>query len=133
MLPMRLVATPLYAGLLALVFLLLSVRVIQARRSARVALGDGGHSLVLRRLRVHGNFAEYAPFALLLLALAEINGQPTLLLHVVGMSLLAGRCIHALGVSGEPERFALRATGMALTFGAIAVGAALALAAAAGW
>jgi uncharacterized membrane protein YecN with MAPEG domain len=129
---MLLKVTPLYAGLLALLFVALSIRVIAVRRSAGVALGDGDRSDVRRRMRVHGNFAEYVPLALLLLALAEINLQPALLLHGLGLALLAGRCIHAVGVSGEPERFVLRVTGMALTFGTILVAAALNLAAAAG-
>ena len=68
--------TPIYAGLLALLFILLSMRVIGTRRAARVALGDGGIPALLRRQRVHGNFAEYAPLALLLMALAELQGLP---------------------------------------------------------
>ena len=34
--------TPLYAGLLAILFLVLSIRVVQKRTN--VILGDGGHS-----------------------------------------------------------------------------------------
>ena len=63
--------TALYASLLAPLFILLSVRVIGARRSARVPVGDGGNTVLLRRMRVQANFAEYVPFALLLMALAE--------------------------------------------------------------
>ena len=68
--------TALYAGLLAPLFLLLSVRVIRQRRGAKVAVrGDGGDAMLLRRMRVHANFAEYVPLALLLMALAE-NCRP---------------------------------------------------------
>ena len=35
--------TPIYAALLGLLFILLSVRVIQLRRQESVALGDGGN------------------------------------------------------------------------------------------
>ena len=62
--------TALYASLLAPLFILLSARVIGARRSAKVPVGDGGNTVLLRRMRVHANFAEYVPFALLLMALA---------------------------------------------------------------
>jgi uncharacterized membrane protein YecN with MAPEG domain len=58
--------TALYAAPLALLFLVLSVRVIQRRRSGQVALGDGGDHLLLRCMRVQANFAEYVPIALIL-------------------------------------------------------------------
>jgi uncharacterized membrane protein YecN with MAPEG domain len=40
--------------------------------------------------------------------------------HVLCLLLLAGRICHAIGFGLEPERFRLRATGMMLTFIAIA-------------
>ncbi len=68
--------TPIYAGLLTLLFVALSVRVIGGRRMAGVGLGDGGNRLLLRKTRAHGNFAEYVPFALILMALAELQPAP---------------------------------------------------------
>jgi uncharacterized protein len=107
--------TALYAGLLAPLFILLSVRVIGARRNAKVGVGDGGNPALLRRMRVHANFAEYVPFALLLMALAENLGVWTWLIHVMGITLLAGRLSHAYGVSQQPEVFKFRIFGMAAT------------------
>lgn len=124
--------TPIYAAMLALIFVALSVRVIGARRSALVALGDGGNRLLLRRLRVHANFAEYVPLALILMLLAEQQAAPAPIIHGVGALLLAGRVIHAIGVSREPERLWQRITGMSLTFAAIIVGALTNLALASG-
>ena len=115
--------TPTYAGLLALIFIALSIRVIGARRGARVALGDGGDPTLLRRQRVHANFAEYVPFAILLMMLAEQGGAPALIVHSIGLLLLVGRAVRAIGVSGDPERMALRVAGMALTFTALGTGA----------
>jgi uncharacterized membrane protein YecN with MAPEG domain len=43
------VVTSIYAGLLALLFVVLSLRVIGFRRSARVALGDGSNANLMRR------------------------------------------------------------------------------------
>lgn len=40
--------TPLYAGLLALIFAQFSFRVIGMRRSARIGLGDGDNLLLTR-------------------------------------------------------------------------------------
>jgi uncharacterized membrane protein YecN with MAPEG domain len=112
--------TALYAAPLALLFLVLSVRVIQRRRSGQVALGDGGDGLLLRRMRVHANFSEYVPLALILLGLAESLSAPTLLLHGGGIALLAGRVCHAVGVSRAQEDFRLRVVGIALTISVIA-------------
>ncbi len=115
--------TALYASILALLFVLLSLRVIFVRRRARVALGDGGDRTLQRRLRAHGNFAEYAPLVLVLMALAEMQDAPALALHGIGLALLAGRCLHAYSVSREPEPIQLRVAGMTLTFIALITGA----------
>lgn len=119
--------TALYAGLLGLLFVVLSIRVIAVRREARVALGDGGHAALQRRMRVHGNFAEYAPLGLILLGLAESLRTDVRLLHVIGVVLLAGRLAHAIGVSQARERFAIRVAGMMGTFAAIIIAAAACL------
>ena len=116
--------TALYAGLLGLGFVWLATRVIKARRLYRVAIGDGQHRLVQRAIRAHGNFAEYVPFALLLLALCELNGLPDWALHVLGVVLLAGRVVHAHGIAQEPENFRFRVLGTSLTFTMIIVAAA---------
>ena len=115
--------TALYAGLLGLYFVWLATRVIKARRVHRVALGTD-HRLVQRAARAHGNFAEYVPFALLMLALCEINGLPDWALHVLGVVLLVGRVLHATGIAREPEDFKWRVLGTSLTFTVMGVAAA---------
>ena len=115
--------TPIYAGLAALFFVLLSFRVIGLRRAVGVSLGDGDDSLLRRRLRVHGNFAEYVPLALVLMTLAELQGVPAWTLHLIGTLLIAGRLLHAYGVSQEPEQIRLRVAAMIMTFMALVTGA----------
>ncbi len=117
--------TALYASLLALLFVVLSRNVIVLRRRRQVAVGDDGDPGLLRRIRAQANFAEYAPLALILMALAEIQGLSPILLHALGLALLAGRILHAVGLSQTAEDFRFRVTGMALTFGVLG-GAALA-------
>jgi uncharacterized protein len=115
---------PIYAALLGIVFVLLSVRTLRLRRRLRVAVGDGGNALMLRGMRVHGNFAEYVPLGLLLIAGAEVLSAPAVLVHGLGIVLLVGRIVHAFGVSQELEVFAYRVSGMALTFTCYLVAAA---------
>jgi uncharacterized membrane protein YecN with MAPEG domain len=64
---------------------------------------------------VHANFAEYVPFALVLLGLAESLHAPLALLHALGIALLAGRLTHAYGVSRQNEQYRFRIAGMTLT------------------
>lgn len=120
--------TPVYAAILTFLFVFLSLRVIGARRVAKAGLGDGGSSLLQRRIRVQGNFAEYVPLCIILMALAELQRAPGWTVHLIGAVLLAGRLLHAYGVSREPEEFRYRMAGMALTFSALICGALLNLA-----
>ncbi|WP_439596553.1 MAPEG family protein [Falsiroseomonas sp.] len=112
--------TALYAAPLALGFVLLSGRVIRARRIHHQPLGTG-HRLVERAVRAHGNFAEHVPLALLLMMLCEANGLPAWALHVLGVTLLAGRALHAIGIGQEPEVFRWRVLGTSLTLTVIGV------------
>lgn len=121
---MTVTITPIFAGLLALFYVVLSFRVIGQRRSERISLGDGGDKELLRRLRSHGNFAEYAPFTLLLMLIAELQAAPAWILCALGTALAAGRLSHAYALGGKPQNMTLRVLGMMLTFAAI-TGAAL--------
>jgi len=103
--------TSTYAAILALLFVGLSVRILRLRRSLKIAIGDGGDKKMLRAIRVHSNFAEYVPFGLLLLYLAETQGAPSAVIHGVGLCLLIGRLSHMYGVSQENEQFQYRVLG----------------------
>ncbi len=120
--------TAFYAGLLAFVFVVLSFRTIGARRAAKVEIGDGSDRELLRRMRVHANFAEYVPIALTLMALAETMKAHTLLLHGIGITLLVGRVVHAYALSQSPHILQLRVAGMVATLTAIMAAAATCLA-----
>jgi uncharacterized membrane protein YecN with MAPEG domain len=72
-------------------------------------------------MRVHANFAEYVPFALLLATFIEMQSRPAWLIHLLCLALLIGRVIHAYGVSQEHENYSLRMAGMATTFAVFAV------------
>jgi uncharacterized protein len=113
--------TALYAAVLAVLFVFLSIRIIRVRHHSQVALGDGGNPSLLRAIRVHANFAEYVPFALLLLALVESLHANAWLLHGLGIALCIGRLSHAFGVSQTQENFRFRVFGTTSTFTVILI------------
>jgi len=107
---------PLYASLLAILFVVLSIRTIRLRRKLQIAVGDQANPEMLRAMRVHSNFAEYVPLALFLVYLAEGSAAYPWLVHALGCNLLIGRLSHAYGVSQHREKFQYRVIGMAMTF-----------------
>jgi len=115
---------PIYAALLAVLFVYLSVRTIRARRSLGIGLGHAESPVMLRAIRVHANFAEYVPFALLLIFLVETAGANSWVVHALGASLLVARLSHAYGVSQQAENFKFRVFGMATTFTVLLLSAA---------
>jgi len=114
---------PAYADIFACLFLVLSIRTIRARRSAKVAIGTGGDKVLERLSRVHANFAEYVPFTLLLIAFAEMRGIHPIAIHLLCIALLIGRTFHAWGVSNNTENFRFRVIGMGFTLNTIAAAA----------
>ncbi|KAJ01855.1 MAPEG family protein [Sulfitobacter mediterraneus] len=118
---MTLTITPIYAALIVLLFLGLSWRVILYRRANRLSLGDTGDKNLLKRMRAQANCAEYAPLALLLMVMSELMGSPAVALHLMGLTLLAGRVLHALGFAATPQKIVLRQLGMLLTLLMMAV------------
>lgn len=101
--------TTLYAGALALVLMMLSIRVIQARGQTKVFMGDGGNELMVRRMRGQANFVEYVPMIVILLGLLEFRGAPAWELHALGATLLFARLLHgytfAFANNFPPGRF----------------------------
>lgn len=108
--------TGFYAALIAVVFLVLCVRVIRYRRGNKIGLGDDGDKSLMKRMRAQANCAEYAPFGLILMALVELQNPNMFLLHLIGLTLLAGRLAHGFGFSASPPVMRLRVGGMMLTF-----------------
>ena len=116
--------TPLYAGLLALWFLVLSWRVIQHRRGG-IYLGDGGDQTLLRVIRGHANFAEYVPLALLLMGMLELSHFSIYVLHALGIVLLVARLLHGYALSFTSHFMFGRLWGASLTFVVLAIEALL--------
>ncbi|TCT26225.1 MAPEG family protein [Thermomonas haemolytica] len=108
--------TLLITGLHVLLMLVLLARISQVRHARGIGLGDGGDPDLVRRIRVHGNFVEHAPIALLLLALLELCGLPSGWVWGFGAALLLGRVLHAQGLSRRSGHSFGRFWGTALTW-----------------
>lgn len=106
----------LYAGLLAILFVYLSIKVIKLRIKYQVGIGDGGHEDLALAIRVQGNFAEYIPIALILLAMAEIAGAPIAIVHGFGGLIVLSRGMHAHGLARSKGATKTRKGGMLITF-----------------
>ena len=111
-----LIVTSIIAAVLTAVFIRLSFNVIGLRRNNKVGLGSGGHEDLERAIRAQGNFAEYVPFGLILLACLELNGATWWLVAIPGLALIIGRLIHAIGINTPPPDFSKRVLGMKFTF-----------------
>jgi len=111
-----LLITSIIATILTLIFIKLSLAVIGLRRKNKVGLGSGGHEDLERAIRTQGNFAEYVPLGVILIACLELNGAPWWLVVIPGISLIIGRLIHAKGMNTPPPDFSKRVLGMKFTF-----------------
>jgi hypothetical protein len=117
---MTVTVTMLYGGLLSFWFLVLSWRVVQ-KRQAGINLGDGGDPDMLRRIRGHGNFSEYVPLVLLLMALLESGGLAKWVIHALGATLLVARLLHGVALSFTTNWLFGRFIGTLATFILLAV------------
>ncbi|UUL81964.1 MAPEG family protein [Sphingomonas qomolangmaensis] len=88
-------------GIAALINVWLGIRTIRVRFSDRVALGDGGNSKLLARMRAQANFIEYTPIVLLLIGGIELVRGPSTLLGVAAVVFLIGRLLHPFGMEGR--------------------------------
>ncbi|WP_068319930.1 MAPEG family protein [Polynucleobacter yangtzensis] len=114
-----LLMTSIIAAILTIIFVKLSFAVIGLRRKNKVSLGSGGYDDLERAIRAQGNFAEYVPIGLILIACLELNGAPWWLVILPGIALIIGRLIHAKGINEPPPNFSSRVLGMKFTFGTL--------------
>ena len=108
--------TALYAAILGLLAMALALRVVQGRWTRRIGLGDGGDADMTRRIRVHANYIENVPLALLLLLLLELTNVAATWLHVFGIVLVLARVLHAFGLSRNAGTSFGRLSGTFLTW-----------------
>lgn len=125
--------TPAYAGLLGLMLVVLSWRIMRMRAKLEVMAGDGGEKDLNVAVRIQGNFIEYVPMALLLILFSEALGWKPLVIHALGVTLIFARLAHVHGMSKKNAAGMGRKFGARLTFFVITAASLLCIASAAGW
>jgi len=111
--------TSFYAGLAGLILIFLSVKIIQARRFFKIAVGDEGNNFLQRKIRAHGNFIEYSVIFLIMLFFAETEKLDKNFVHLLGVAFIIGRILHAYGIIASEvknKNFFYRQAGMFCTF-----------------
>lgn len=108
--------TTIVSAVFGLLYVRLALGVVKLRHKHRVSVGYGDHDDLHLAIRAQGNLAEYAPIILILLACLEFNGAPLVLTGFLGITVIAGRLLHAQGITRPPEvPMKFRVLGMQLT------------------
>lgn len=117
-------------ALLAIQMLVLSMLVSFRRVSLGKAQGDiakypyqdGGDETLRRRIRAFGNFIEYSPMGILIIAIMELNDVSPTLLWGLGGAFVLGRVLHSIGMLSNPHFPPPRILGMLSTYAVLIAG-----------
>jgi uncharacterized protein len=107
----------------------LAMRISMLRMRHKVAFGDGGHTDLMRSIRVHANTAEHAPiFILLTLAYEFTRGSSGFLVAIAAVFVLArlgftaallGRGLHKVRMGGALLTYVTQAVLAVALFAAV--------------
>ena len=126
---MDLPITSTLAALLALLAVPLTIQIsarravigMKAGKTDQAVFGDDGDPMLRNSIRAFGNFIEYTPLALILLALMEAQGAAAALLWWLGGAFVVGRLVHAISMTFIPRNPAPRGLAMFVTYAAFLV------------
>jgi uncharacterized membrane protein YecN with MAPEG domain len=120
--------TAVFAAVLGLLLIVLSLLVSRHRLKLNQGLGVSEDIDFQATVRAHANLVEYAPLGLIMLAVAELNGVPGTLIYWTGLGFVVGRLLHAFGmINGRGGPHMARMAGILLTWLTILVLAVLLL------
>lgn len=108
---MPLATTALYALVLTLIGSYLAFRVGGLRGKTGISIWYGDNQQLALEMRRHGNFVEFVPLALILMAILELNGIRPWVLHTAGVLLVVSRIVHPIGLEAENVSNPLRGLG----------------------
>lgn len=105
--------TPLYAGILGVMAIVIAFQAGKIRGTTGISVGDGGNQELLLAMRRHANFIEFVPLTLVMIALLEFNKVSPTAIHLLGGGLVVFRICHAIGIKADTTAGPLRAAGAA--------------------
>jgi uncharacterized protein len=95
---MTLPITALTAAICALMLLITAIDTVRQRLRARAAFGDNGDAKLISASRSHGNLAEHAPLAVIMIGLLEQSRANHWVLTGLATFFLAARALHIVGL-----------------------------------
>jgi hypothetical protein len=95
---MTLPITALTAAICAIMLLITAIDTVRQRLRAKAAFGDGGDATLISASRSHGNLAEHAPLAVILIGLLEQSGAHHWTLTGIAVLFLFARMMHIIGL-----------------------------------
>lgn len=118
---MELPITTISTSILAVLFVGLSLRIINMRRTGvGPSVGIEGGEKFVRAVRSHANLGEYAPFFLILLGLYEVQTESNSIALGLALVFIVSRIAHAIGF-GFIGKGPLRTLGMVGTNAALLI------------
>ncbi len=123
--------TAVYVVVMALIYIGYTWYLIFLKRHARTKKVDWPMRWYDRASHGRDFIAQYTPLALLLLAVIEVGGAGTLIVHTLGLMLLAAALLHVRSF-GFPARARAGVVAMLLVTGMYGVASLIALAQLAG-
>ena len=107
--------TAIYAGILALISIVLANGAGQTRARLGISLGDGGNTQLIAAVRRHANFVEFVPLIVVMLAMLELNHLNKWWIHGLGAAIVVARILHPLGISTDQMSSPFRMIGSMMT------------------
>ena len=103
--------TGFYVGLTVVLAIVLGMRIGVLRGKTGISILDGGDMKVALEMRRHQNLMETAALTLLAMAVIELNGASSILLHGLGIAYIVARILHPIGLKVDDITPPLRAIG----------------------
>ena len=113
--------TALYASLIAIILIILSIRVIAVRGNPIFkffTFEPDDNNTLDRVIRGHSNLIEYAPLFLILLFFFEKEFN-SVYVHTYGLIFIIGRLMHGFCFAFTKQNMFLRVGGTVLTLGCL--------------
>jgi len=96
---MTLPITALLACALTILCLILIKQVVAERQATKTSLGDGGEASLERKIRAHGNLTENAPLFVILIGIAELHADSSIIVAVLALAFVLGRIAHGYALA----------------------------------